>query len=324
MSNEMRPCHNLTRGKSQGSKRVLITGAGGFVGRRLTRRLVDNDRYTVFTATRRLQSIVGSNPLEFDLRDSDSVRRVIEAANPDIIFHLAAQSSSSGANASPSGAWEANMLGTMSLARSLQDLAPDSTFVFASSVEVYGLAFNDGPVDENTTPRPVSVYGKSKYAAEMMLPDLLPHTVKSIIVRPTNHSGAGQSEHFVLPSFARQVASGTSPIMTGNIKVKRDFLHVEDVVSAYERIADHVSGLPSRAVFNISSGLTLSLDSILAKLLHVAGSDATISIDPDRIRNIDVPDAHINSDAIRRHLGWEPSVTIDELLRELFVAAQAQ
>lgn len=304
-------------------KRVLVTGADGFVGRRLTQKLMDRGNYIVFSGTRRIQSTTAPGPIELDMFDQASVRRAVEIAQPDIIYHLAAQSSSIGANASPVSAWQVNTLGTMFLATAVRDLKPDAAVIFSSSTEIYGLAFNGGVVDEETTPHPISVYGKSKYAAEMMLIDILPETTRLVIARPTNHSGAGQLDNFVLPSFARQVATGTNPIVTGNIDVRRDFLHVDDVVSAYIIISDSLNTMPVRSVFNIASGQPVSLEVILGKILRLAASTSSVVVDSTRIRNIDVPITAISSQSARDRLGWKPAISIDNLLQELISSYSA-
>lgn len=293
------------------------------MGRRLKQRLLDSGRYIVFAAGRHPHGDNSENFVELDLCNEESVFAAMEAARPEIVFHLAAQSSSSGATASPSLAWEVNLIGTHFLAKAIHITSPNATLIFASSVEVYGFAFNSGNVDENTTPRPISVYGKSKYAAELLLNDVLTSSNRLVIARPTNHSGAGQSETFVIPSFARQVVDGVNPIMTGNISVVRDFLHVDDVVSAYIDIAKNASALPDRSVFNIASGHPISLESILKRLLRIAGSHAQIAIDPRRVRNIDVPVTAIDSSAVRNSLGWKPLVPIDDLLREILYSFES-
>ena len=299
------------------SGRILVTGSNGFVGRRLMRRLMEHASCRLFTIGRRPAAGDDVSALDVDLRNESEVRRAVAFARPDFIFHLAAQSSSAASSASPRDAWEVNAVATMLLADAAREYVPEATFFFVSSTEVYGAAFNDGVVSEDTVPRPMSVYGKSKLAAENILQDVLPPTMQCIIARPTNHSGPGQDGRFVLPAFAAQVASGKTEIHVGNIAVERDFLHVDDVIDAYLSLMKCRAGIENRACFNIASGNPVSLERIIQRLFQMKGVAGSIVIDEAKRRPSDVPRTLIRADRIARATGWRPRRTLDDLLGEL-------
>jgi GDP-4-dehydro-6-deoxy-D-mannose reductase len=213
--------------------RILITGASGFVGRHLLPALRARLRpeAELFLADR--QS--GAN-VPLDITDVARVRGIIEDLRPDLVIHLAGQAATGLAADRSRSTWAVNFGGTFALAGAISDFVPDCTLLYASSVEVYGLAFNKGPVTETTPLEPTSTYARSKAAAEWMLGDTLPTSTRLVVMRPSNHIGAGQTTNFVLPAFAEQIAKlerGEGGIVyVGNLDVDRDFMNVRDVASA--------------------------------------------------------------------------------------------
>ena len=194
-----------------------------------------------------------------DLRDAAAVDRLVAEARPDIIVHLAGQAS---VGALDRGAgeetWRVNLAGTLNLALAVNRFAPEATVLFASSSEVYGRAFGPDPVNEETPPEPANAYARSKLLAERTLADVLPATARILVARPFNHTGPGQREDFVLPSFAAQVArieAGLqSALRVGNLDVARDFLDVRDVVAAYCALIEAAPRLPMRFTCNVATG----------------------------------------------------------------------
>lgn len=298
---------------------VFITGGRGFVGRRLVKALRGDGEAKRIVVGVRPGEDAGDDPMAvpFELLDPASVDQVIQQVRPDIVVHLAAQSSVARGGEGASTTWDVNLVGSLNLGRSLLRFAPDATLLFASSSEVYGQAFNGGTVTEATPPEPASTYGWSKLAAEHALADVLAPHGRLIVVRPSNHSGLGQEAHFVLPSFARQIRSGSEEMLVGNLSAERDFLHVEDVVAAYQLLLNQRRKLPPRSVFNIASGHTRSIASLLEDMLRLSGSSARVRIDEARLRRSDIPVASIDATAIRNSTGWRPSRSLDDMLSEL-------
>jgi GDP-4-dehydro-6-deoxy-D-mannose reductase len=304
---------------------VLVTGADGFVGRALVPLLrrslspaarLNLSTRAAFAAADNLQWV------DLDLGDPATLRRCAAETRPDLIVHLAAQSSSGQSAALAADTWETNALGTFQLARAVCAVSPAATFFFVSSAEVYGQTFNLGTAIESSELRPQSVYARTKAAAEAILADTLPETARSIVVRPSNHSGPGQDSRFVLPAFAEQIArieAGLSePILrTGNLDPERDFMDVRDVVRAYALLIDAAATLPMRATFNIASGNPRPIRYFLDRLLRLARCPIEVQPDPERMRPSEVPRAALAATAIREATGWVPEVPIDEMLASL-------
>jgi GDP-4-dehydro-6-deoxy-D-mannose reductase len=259
--------------------------------------------------------------LAFDLEHGASVDGVVAAARPDLIVHLAAQSFAVGA---AGATWGTNLAGSLNLARATGKYVPDAVTLYVSSSEVYGLAFNDGPVTEETVCKPQSAYSRSKLAAEEMFADVLPASSKLIVGRPSNHSGAGQEAKFALPSFARQIVAGQDEIHVGNLGARRDFVHVDDVVDAYHDVLAKVATLGPRSTFNVCSGQPRAVGDLLDRMIELAGSDASVVIDADRFRSADIPVTDMSSDRLRALTGWAPKRSIDQMLGDVLDHARAE
>ena len=214
--------------------RVLVTGASGFVGRHLVEALRRENAAVVACGGPN----DGSEYVKIDLRDADSLQSAVGAARPDVVFHLAAQSFVPAAVASPVSTYDVNILGTARLAEAVRTCTGDVSprFIFASSAEVYGPREpHDYPLHEALERRPVNPYGASKASAELMLlADAHAFGLDVVIARGFNQVGPGQSERFVVPSLATQlagIAGGAEPQMyVGNLGAARDFLDVRDAV----------------------------------------------------------------------------------------------
>jgi GDP-4-dehydro-6-deoxy-D-mannose reductase len=127
-------------------------------------------------------------PPAFDITDRAATNRLIEAAQPDALLHLAAVSAPVEAAGAPDHAWAVNMQGALNFAEAVLAHAPPCRFVFVSSAEVYGGAFRAGkPVAEDTPPEPLTPYAKTKAAAEDALAGL--QGLKQLCLRPANHTG---------------------------------------------------------------------------------------------------------------------------------------
>lgn len=298
------------------ASRILVTGAGGFVGTWLVAALAARQPAALLFGA----GLGGGEPL--DLRDAAAVDAFVERARPDAIVHLAGQAS---VGALGQGAeeqtWRVNLAGTLNLALSVTRFVPQATLLFASSSEIYGRAFGSAPVDEDTAPQPVNAYARSKLVAERMLAEVLPQSARLIVARPFNHTGPGQREDFVLPSFAAQVArieAGRQATMAvGNLDAARDFLDVRDVVEAYGLLLEAAPRLPQRFTCNIATGTAQALRDVVNTLRRLARVPIPVEIDPARLRPSDIAWAAGRADRLMAATGWAPRVPFEDTLRGL-------
>jgi GDP-4-dehydro-6-deoxy-D-mannose reductase len=292
-------------------RRILITGASGFVGRHLTATLaVACHDATVFTPS-------------IDVRDRAVVAATVQQTAPDVCIHLAAVSTVRGAEQDETQAWEVNLHGTLNVAGAILGHAADCLMLFISSADAYGGSFRTGvPLTESVALAPMNTYAATKAAADLALGSMVERRLRCIRLRPFNHTGPGQSEQFVVAAFARQVAriaAGVQPpvLNVGNIDVRRDFLDVRDVCAAYVACIRKAAKLPSGAILNLASGNPRRVGDILAELQKIAGTNAELKIDATRVRQSDLPSACGDSTQARMALGWTPVIPWEQTLRDV-------
>ncbi|TDX65686.1 GDP-4-dehydro-6-deoxy-D-mannose reductase [Methylosinus sp. sav-2] len=306
-------------------ERILVTGGSGFVGRYVLEALA-----RAYPAAHRLSLARPGEPapdqrwtpIAFDLLDAEAVDAAIAQARPDLVIHLAAQASAAQSFLAAEETWRVNFDGAFNLASALARHAPAAVLLFASTADVYGASLVEGPAHEDMIPRPLSVYARSKLAAESMLADVLPQTARLIVARPFSHIGPGQDKRFAVASFAAQIVEiergrAEPRLSVGDLSVQRDFLDVRDVVDAYLRLIAVAPDLPARNVFDIASGETRPLASLVEKMRALARRDFEIVVDPDRLRPADIPIARCAAGKMRAATGWSPRRTIDETLVDL-------
>jgi nucleoside-diphosphate-sugar epimerase len=293
------------------SRRILITGAGGFVGRHLTTILATAGHDTaVFTPS-------------LDVRDREMVATTVQQIAPDVCIHLAAVSSVRGAEQDEEQAWQVNLHGALNIARSILHHAAACRLLFISSADAYGDSFRTGiPLNESAALAPMNTYAATKAAADLALGSMVEHGLRCIRLRPFNHTGPGQSEQFVVAAFARQVAriaAGVqAPVLNvGNIDARRDFLDVRDVCAAYLACIDKATELPEGAILNLASGTPRRVGDILSELQKIAGTSAELKIDATRVRRRDVRSACGDSTQARTVLGWTPVIPWEQTLRDV-------
>jgi GDP-4-dehydro-6-deoxy-D-mannose reductase len=311
--------------------RILMTGATGFVGRWLAPALKTAYPEAAFAALvhRPSETVPGWTTFCVDLVDSEAVSEAILAWSPDLVVHLAAQSSAGQSARLAEQTWRTNAVGALNLAAAIGRLVPGVTVFNVSTGEVYGSTFLKDPASETSPVSPQSIYARSKAAAEAIFEDVLPRETRLVTVRPLNHTGAGQDERFVLPSFAAQIArieAGLEPpkLQVGNLYVERDFLDVRDVIDAYLLILARAESLTRRAVFNVASGQPRRVADLLDVMVHASTLPVEVEVDPTRFRPAEIPRVVGDAAALRRSFGWIPKRSVDELVAELLTYWRAR
>jgi GDP-4-dehydro-6-deoxy-D-mannose reductase len=307
--------------------RILITGAGGFVGPHLVTeltRVLERDALIVPAARNADRFSNGTETAPLDVTDEEAVDRAVAGLEPTHVIHLAAVSSPPQVSADFTAAWVVNTLSTLNVAHAILRRAPQCWLIFAGSGLVYGDTAKSGrPLDEAALLAPNSDYSATKAAADLALGALTGRGLKSVRLRLFNHTGPGQTEEFVVPSFAAQIArieAGLQPpvIRVGNLDATRDFLDVRDVTSAYALVIRKSPELDPGLVLNVASGTPRTIRSILDELLALSCAEITVESDASRMRPSDTPVYVGSAEAARRLLGWAPrhsfSATLSEVL----------
>lgn len=294
---------------------IAVTGASGFVGEWTMRRLANVDG---------IRAVPFFEPGKPGLTDYSYIRRRMQEIRPFSVIHLAAIAAPSEAAQDPRGAFDVNLYGTLNLAESILRDSPETRLIFAGSSESYGRSFNrsNGPIQEDMPLEPNTLYGVTKASADMLLAQMAGRGLDVVRFRPFNHTGPGQSDAYVVSSFARQIArieSGLQPavIDVGNLEAWRDFLDVRDVVEAYVGAATRKEALPSGIALNLASGEARRIGDILSDLCSMSTFEITIRHDAARMRASDTPLAAGNGCMASRYLGWRPTIKWSDTLRDI-------
>jgi GDP-4-dehydro-6-deoxy-D-mannose reductase len=216
-----------------------------------------------------------------------------------------------------------HLQGARNLGRAILAHAPTCWLFQVSSGLVYGASARSGePVDERTTLAPLDEYSASKAAADLALGALVPAGLKCVRFRPFNHTGRGQSEDFVIPAFAMQVArieAGLAPptLKVGNLDAERDILDVADVVDAYALALYAADEFEPGEILNIAAGRTNRIGDMLTELLTFSRREITVERDPLRYRRGDLAVLVGDSSRLRAKLGWAPRRALHETLLDV-------
>lgn len=297
-------------------RRILVTGAGGFVAGHLMPLLAARHPHAEIVA-------MGGQGAAIDLADGPAVAGFVADVAPDACIHLAAISGVPAATGAPDAAWQVNLMGTLALARALHAARPDAVLLFASSAEIYGRSFAAGhPLDEAALPAPMNTYAATKAAADLALGAMAATGLRVVRLRPFNHTGPGQAPSFVVPAFARQVARIAAGLQEPRLQVGaldplRDFLDVRDVCAAYAACLARAGSLAPGTILNLASGTPRRIGDILAALLDLAGVEAEISTGAPLLRRAEIPTASGNAAAARAALGWTPQIAWDQTLADV-------
>jgi GDP-4-dehydro-6-deoxy-D-mannose reductase len=305
--------------------RALLTGAGGFAGGHLVEYLLTQPDLDLYAA---VYDPPGQNPrldqrripqYQVDLRDAAAVTQMIDATQPDLVFHLAAMANVAQSFTDPWPTLENNIRAQVNLLEALRLLRRDARALMVSSAEIYGGGTGE-PLDERSPFEPSNPYSVSKVAQDMLgLQYFLAYQMPIIRARPFNHIGPGQQSGFVAADFASQIAAieagRRDPVMfVGNLTAERDFTDARDVVRAYYLML--TQGDPGEA-YNICSGQGFSVQRLLDTLLSYSAVEIEVRQDPARMRPSDVPRRVGDASKLRARTGWEPTIPFEQSLLDI-------
>jgi len=320
-------------------KKILVTGATGFVGRHL----VEYFRRTDGRASGRgagfrlfgtcfpehpehcLEMRTDSPFLELvhlDLRDAEAVERLVKLTAPDWVFHLAAISQVRVSWEMRRETFDANLLGTLNLFEALRRRAPKARVLFISSSDVYGgLRGSRRAHREEDRPEVVNPYAFTKVGGELLAEFYASiEKLPVVIARPFPHTGPGQTADFVFADWARQIAAAEASkeketiLRVGNLSIRRDYSDVRDVVRAYALLIK--KGRPG-AIFNVCSGKAPALGEALRKLAALSSVKVRVEIDRTRFRKTDIPYLTGTNAKLRHETGWAPRYALERTLEDL-------
>lgn len=305
-------------------KKVLVTGAGGFIGSHLTEKLVELGsevtalvQYNPLGNWGWLEKSPNSIKSELkvvlgDIRDYVLLDKVIK--KNDVIFHLASLIGIPYSYVSPDSYLDTNIKGTLNLLIAAKNYNIER-FIHTSTSEVYGSALYT-PIDEKHPLQAQSPYAASKIAADKLVESFnKSYNMPTCIIRPFNTYGPKQSARAVIPTIISQ-ALIKEKVILGNLYPVRDFNFIYDVIDAFIKIAEKNKAIGE--TINIGSGIGFSIDQLSKKIFKIIGKKKRIVFESERERPDKSEVAKLIADnaKAKKLLGWEPRTKIDEGLKK--------
>lgn len=317
-------------------KRALITGITGMVGSHLADFLIANTDWEIFGGCRwrsptdniehLLPAINRKDRMHLiysDLRDYLSVQEQVKNADPDYVFHLAAQSYPKTSFSAPLDTFQTNIQGTAHILEAIRLHRPDAIVHVCASSEVFGRVPREKlPIDEECTFHPASPYAISKIGTDLIGRFYAEaYDMCVMTTRMFTHTGPRRGDVFAESTFAKQIAmietGQIAPVVkVGNLDSLRTFADVRDAVRAYYLLVtkDPVKG----AYYNIGGTFSCTVGDMLKTLISMSSrSDIRVELDPDRLRPIDA-DLQVPTTAkFEAQTGWRPEIPFEKTMRDL-------
>lgn len=308
-------------------KKILITGASGFVGTYLAQHLIqlgNAEIHGTYLTDESMEKSPVKDKISFhkvDLQQKDQTENLIATVMPDEVYHLAAMASVPASFKDPIGAFHSNVDAELHLFASLRTHNLTQTKVLITgSAEEYGYVRpEDLPVDEQTALRPSSPYAVSKVAQDFLgLQYYISYHMPIFRVRPFNHVGPGQSPGYVVADFAKRIAEiektgKPEVIQVGDMTKKRDFTDVRDMVRLYPLILEKgVAG----EVYNAGSGISHEIQEVMDILISLTKVQVTLESDQSKLRPGDIPEIVADASKIASLTGWKPEIPFEQTLKD--------
>lgn len=302
-------------------KKILLSGADGFIGSHLCEMLVKKgfkvralSQYNSFNFWGHLEKSEVKDDIELisgDLRDSFFCQKL--AKGVDAIFHLGALIAIPYSYEAPQSYVDTNIQGTLNMLEAAKN-AGVSKFIHTSTSEVYGSAIYT-PIDEKHPLQPQSPYSATKIAADMLaLSYYNSFSLPVMVARPFNAYGPRQSARAIIPSIISQILSGVKELKVGDLSPKRDLNFVLDTCEGFcELLKLDEYG----EVFNIASQKEYSMQEVLDKILSLTNAKIEIKVDENRLRpkNSEVTRLLGNSSKLKKYTTWQSKISLDEGLK---------
>ena len=297
-----------------GTRRALVTGAGGFVGTHLCKAL-HADGWQVCALGRRLAANLAgvTESRGVDIRDREALNAAIGDLHPNAVVHLAASRTRANDLEAYRAAFDTNVMGTLNVIEACDRLHDEVTLVVLGSAEEYGT--QTAPFAEDRREHPVTAYGAAKLSATHLVQSLVRgERLRAVVLRPSVVYGPGQHPDMFLPSLIRALTAGERfPMSAG--EQTRDFLYITDLLSAIVRAMVVPAGLGH--VINVSSGEPVKLRQVARLVAGLIGPDTErlLDIGARGYRDGEVMDYQVGNDVAKRLLAWRPSVPLQDGLR---------
>ncbi|MBU0638419.1 MAG: GDP-mannose 4,6-dehydratase [Planctomycetes bacterium] len=310
---------------------LFITGAEGFVGTHLMEHLLQQGYEVVAGVRNRARKLAlerrFGRALVCEVGDAINVARVMAAVHPDGIVHLAGTSRPQDAVTEPLTAYQSIVTGWANVLDAARRVVPRARILMVSSCDVYGAAGSDGHrLTEDTPPQPESTFGSLKATAETIAQTFhRDYHLNVTVARPFSHIGAGLSEESYFGAVAKRLAQWEllqdgNELQWPDLACRRDVLHVQDVVEAYEKLL--CDGRPNE-VYNVCSGQTRTCSEIIEMAMGTAGQTLMLSSLEVEDGSGATPVLCGDNGKLCGELGWQPTRNVDQAIKDLVQSFQS-
>ena len=286
-------------------KKIIVTGGSGDLGKSLIPKLVSSG-FDCISITRKSNVNMRVRNIKCDITNFQKLNSVINRFKPDVIIHLAGLTGNIVCETNPDKAFLTNVFGTLNILNSSIKLKPK--IIFVSTGEIYGKTKNK--VNETTTPKPVNIYGITKMLSEnLILNYSSDYKIPAIILRFSYCYGENFTKRGFSSMFKKAVRGEKIQVFGGDQIL--DLLHFDDAVNAILKSITY----NKTEIFNIGSGKTQSLISIINKLKKIMTNDIKYDLLP--YRGFEVKTCKLNINKAKKKLKFEPSIKLDDIFDKM-------
>lgn len=298
-------------------KKVLIIGAGGFVGEYLIKEFQKNNYQIIACDIGKKEKFDKEiSYFDIDILNKQLVNNIINKTKPDYLINLAAISSVGMSWKIPDKTIQINVIGTINILEAIKEYCPTCKVLLIGSSEEYESI--DRPLKEEDSIKANNPYGISKIAQENFAKLYSEkYGLKIVCTRSFNHTGIGQLDQFVIPSFCKQVAEiektkQSGKISVGNLSAYRDISDVKDIVYVYRKLLENDN---NQFIYNVGSGKVYQIEELLKYIISLSTQNIEIVIDESKLRPVDTPYICCDNAKIKEYFN---NTDIKETIKEMY------
>ena len=274
--------------------KILVTGANGFIGRRLLQSLNLWKEAELYALAKKPASSLCGQPLACDVLDSKKIDGLFAAHRFDVVVHLAAVTAHSEIVDNKFHTFATNLQGTTNLLESFNKYCSKGQFIYASTGKIYGQT-DRLPITEEAAIRPLNILGKSKRITEEVI----------------DFYAAPGNKYLICRIFQLN----RPELKLGNVEDKRDYIYIADLVAAFEACIKGADGFLPVDYVNIGSGRPTTVKDIIASFEKVLGKKLKVHSDESLFRKDETPAEYCSHEKLSRLTGWQPRYSLLEGIR---------
>lgn len=286
---------------------ILITGSNGFIGYHLATALLKRGHQVVGIGRSKKSKVKNITKYYIgNVLDKKIVTRAM--SNVEIVVHLAALTSHKEIIDKKFETLEVNFLGTKNVLDAFSKSQTTKKFFYSSTGKVYGKILKL-PISEDHPTNPLNILGKSKLITERLIDFYNTSQKEFILFRIFNIYGPSQKKNFLVPTILSQLVKRKNEITLGDIKSKRDYVYIDDLIRAFV-LAIEKKGLLGVSVYNVCTQVGTSAGDIVKEIGEIKGKKMRIKINPDLYRSDEVSEEYGSYQKIKKDFGWEPKTSL--------------